>query len=296
MRSGFSIIRNGEKLSFPYKESLRSLAPLVDELVVAVGDNEDSTREELLKLAPALPCELRLVDSPWDPAALKGGLELSRQTNIALSHCRYDTCFYLQSDEVLHEADYPRLRADLSALEAHPTAQALAFEWVHFYGSPGFTVHSRRWYRREVRAFKKNEGLKSFQDAQGFRIPVGQGWEKPRALLSQARVFHYGWVRPPSKMAEKSNSFDRLWHGEARVGIHKPENVYPWQYGIRPYAGSHPAVMQERVKESLGFDPFAGQAKRFNGEFLRLWSGDLLERATGWRMGEFLNYRAEGRT
>ena len=113
MRSGFSLIKNGEKRGDPYKESLLSLAPLVDELVVAVGDSDDSTKEELLKLAPQLPCELVLIDSPWDPNNNKGGLELSRQTNIALAHCRHEVCIYIQADEVLHEEDYPTFLKDL---------------------------------------------------------------------------------------------------------------------------------------------------------------------------------------
>ena len=43
--SGFTIARNAVKLGYPIELSLRSLLPLVDELVVAVGDSEDDTWE-----------------------------------------------------------------------------------------------------------------------------------------------------------------------------------------------------------------------------------------------------------
>lgn len=35
--SGFTFRRNGVKLSFPFEASIRSLLPLVDEFVIAVG-------------------------------------------------------------------------------------------------------------------------------------------------------------------------------------------------------------------------------------------------------------------
>ena len=41
--SGFSFIRNGTLLGYPYLESLRSLLPLCDEVIVAVGQGQDDT-------------------------------------------------------------------------------------------------------------------------------------------------------------------------------------------------------------------------------------------------------------
>ena len=44
--SGFTFIRNGNKFDFPYIESIKSILPLVDELVIAVGDSEDGRKEK----------------------------------------------------------------------------------------------------------------------------------------------------------------------------------------------------------------------------------------------------------
>ena len=41
--SGFTFIRNGVELGFPFEASIRSLLPLVDEFVVAVGKGSDDT-------------------------------------------------------------------------------------------------------------------------------------------------------------------------------------------------------------------------------------------------------------
>ena len=42
--SGFSFIRNGAMLGFPFVESVRSLLPLVDEFVIAVGKSDEAAR------------------------------------------------------------------------------------------------------------------------------------------------------------------------------------------------------------------------------------------------------------
>ena len=40
--SGFTFIRNGVELGFPFEASMRSLLPLVDEFVIAVGRSQDA--------------------------------------------------------------------------------------------------------------------------------------------------------------------------------------------------------------------------------------------------------------
>jgi hypothetical protein len=290
MRSGFSIIRNGEKLGYPYLEALRSMAPLVDELVVAVGDNDDDTSHRLEALRAELPCPLILFDSPWDPESRKGGLELSRQTNLALERCRYEVCLYIQADEVLHEEDYPTFRRDLERFEKDDAVDALAFCWEHFYGDFDTVVRSRKWYRREIRAVKKSRGLRSYGDAQGFRILRGEEWTRPRAALSQARYLHYGWVRPPKVMAAKTEALDRLWHGNARDGTATPATVYPRIFGMRRFEGTHPKVMRERIANTDTAQPFEGQEVTKDVKYWRLALDARLEELTGWRPGEWTNY------
>lgn len=293
MRSGFTIIRNGDSLGYPYLESLRSLAPLVDELVVAVGEGADTTRASLEALRPELPCELRLLDSPWDPQNLKGGDELARQTNVALAACRHEVCFYLQADEVLHEAEYPQMRADLERFANDAQVDALAFPWRHFYGRYDCIVESKNWYRREIRVIKKSSGLQSYGDAQGFRIPTGDGrWRKACAALGRAHILHYGWVRPPQVMAAKTEALDRLWHGSARDGLALATTIYVRQYGMKKYTGKHPKVMQDRVENFGDFDPFRHQAPPKFWRSLRLRATACIEDLTGWRPGEFKNYRS----
>ena len=45
--SGFTFVRNGVKFDYPVLESLRSLLPLVEELVIVVGKGEDETLDQI---------------------------------------------------------------------------------------------------------------------------------------------------------------------------------------------------------------------------------------------------------
>lgn len=44
--SGFTMVRNATKYYFPIKESILSILPIVDEFIIALGDNDpdDYTR------------------------------------------------------------------------------------------------------------------------------------------------------------------------------------------------------------------------------------------------------------
>ena len=41
--SGFTFIRNGIKYDYPIVEAIKSILPICDEFVVAVGNSEDDT-------------------------------------------------------------------------------------------------------------------------------------------------------------------------------------------------------------------------------------------------------------
>lgn len=248
--SGFTIARNAVKFGYPIRESLRSLLPLVDELVVGVGDGEDQTWELVTGLGDP---KLKPFRSVWDMTRREGGQLLSEQTNIALSRCTGDWAVYLQSDEVLHENEIERIRGRLLKHLDQPT-EALSFLYVHFYGSYR-TVQDNwcAWYRREVRAVKTGKGIVSVGDAAGFRLKQGERLRRLIRADSGAHVYHYGWARPPAVMVEKQQHVVRLYEAEgtaaaipeaARIN---PVQPYDMLGHLRPFTGSHPAVMRPLV-------------------------------------------------
>ena len=45
--SGFSFVKNGISLYYPVVESIKSILPIVDEFIIAVGEGSDDTREQI---------------------------------------------------------------------------------------------------------------------------------------------------------------------------------------------------------------------------------------------------------
>lgn len=248
--SGFTIARNAVKFGYPIRESLRSLLPLVDELIVGVGDSEDATWELVNGIGDP---KIRPFRTVWDMTRREGGQLLSDQTNIALARCTGDWAVYLQSDEVLHEADIGRIRTRLAEHIDQPT-EALSFLYVHFYGSYQ-TVQDNwcAWYRREVRAVKTRRKITSVGDAAGFKIEREGRLQRLIRADSGAHVYHYGWTRPPEVMARKQQNVLQLYEAEstaksipsgARITEDQPYKVLG---NLERFAGSHPAVMRELV-------------------------------------------------
>ena len=265
--SGFTLIRNGTQFDYPYLESLRSLLPLVDELVINVGIGDDDTADRIARFAREEGGgKIVTFESRWpldDPEKKKGGLILSEQTNLALDRCTGDWCVYLQADEVFHEADQTALRRAMEQSQGRSEVDGLLFDYVHFYGSFDVVQETRSAYRREVRAFKRMSGARSVGDAQSFRKPDGS---KLRVVRGGARVFHYGWVRTPEAMREKTFFMDQLYHGDpaaeaAAAGI--------------PHTGDNYRYKRIWGPASLPLDPSRGHAGTREGEGLALGSRPL---------------------
>src|SRR5690349_10266479 len=110
--SGFTFLRNGVKLGYPFAESIRSVLPIVDEFVVALGPSEDES-EALLK-AIADP-KIRIIHTTWNDRIRSDysvkGYVYGQQKSIALFNCTGDWAFYLEADELVHEADLPKIQA-----------------------------------------------------------------------------------------------------------------------------------------------------------------------------------------
>ena len=135
----------------------------------------------------------------------------------------------------------------------------LLFNYRHLYGSYDYVGASDRWYAHEVRVVRALPTVKSFRDAQGFRVRQN---ELLRVVHVDAWVHHYGWVKPPKVMQDKRVQFNKLWHDDDWVETHVvgPE-AFEYESHIRSlqhFDGTHPAVMARRVAQmnwQFSFDP-----------------------------------------
>jgi glycosyltransferase involved in cell wall biosynthesis len=281
--SGFSFVRNGVLYDYPFLESIRSILPLCDEFILAVGNSSDDT---LARVRALNEPKIKIVDTVWDDSLRSGGAILAHQTDIALRHTTGDWAFYLQADEVVHEKDLSLIRDGMEKYLRDKSVEGLLFKYLHFYGSYRYVGDSRRWYRREIRILRNGIGAHSWGDAQGFRIDS----RKMKVRLIDATIYHYGWVKRPDIQQRKQRSFNRLWHSDDWISDHiKAAAEYNYSAGgkLQLFQGTHPRVMQERVRaEDWNYTYDEKQVSQTIRERFLDW----LERKTGYRPAEYKNY------
>lgn len=297
--SGFTIIRNALTYDFPVLESILSILPLCDEVIVSVGNSTDGTLELIKSISSP---KIKIIESVWDDSIRKGGLLLAKETNKAFNAVAADSdwVIYIQADEVIHENDMPVIKEAMQKWKDDKKVEGLLFEYKHFYGSYAFLEDSRLWYRREIRIIRNDKKIRSFRDAQGFRLyetsnpsdeELLNGGRKLHVKHSGASIYHYGWVKNPAIQQNKRNSFYKLWHEKDSVEKNlkqTPEYDYSVVCALKKFEGSHPAVMLERVKkQDWKFDFDVAKKNLTPRESIVRF----IEIKTGWRPGEYKNYK-----
>lgn len=249
---GLAFVKNGVLFDYPFLESLNSLSDIVEKTFINVGISEDGTRQKVSN------CEnVEIIDVDWDEERSDKGHILSDMTNFPLekmreslknSHSDYSDIWviYLQSDEVLHEKDYERIKSDIE--QAHKQGHdVVRFRYLHFFHDHNKIALHQRWYPQEIRAFKLDSDIFSHGDAQSFR-----GWTS--AHESDAHIFHYGHVREQEAYHSKMSRMYRYYHGGLdliRKRIKSKIKDFFRNEHLYPFFGDHPYVMKNRI-ERLG--------------------------------------------
>lgn len=280
--SGFTIVRNAQILDYPFPQNILSILPLCDEFVINCGDSQDQTLQVCKDFKKEYP-KIKVVESVWPTEKQTGGGQLKIQTDLALHECRGSWCFYIQADEVVHEADWPKIISHLERADELSDVDGILFDYLHFYGSSHYTMKGRNWYRREVRLFKNHRHIAGFRDAQGFRK---QG-EKLNVIRSGARIFHYGYVRSIPSYLAKSREMSQWW---GQAPITDSHGVTPRrEIGLTQFYGTHPRVMSERLASEIPFDPKVLK-RRWNWDQIKNLVTLVWEAVFRIRIGEFKNY------
>lgn len=284
--SGFTIIKNAVKNDYPIKEAILSILPVVDEIIVSVGDSEDDTESLIRSIASE---KIKIIHSVWDPSIKTGGSILAVETNKAFEHIAPDSdwAFYIQGDEIVHEKYHSAIRAAAEKYKDDKTVEGLLFNYLHFYGTYDYVGDSRRWYHKEVRIIRNDKTISSYKDAQGFRK---QG-KKIRVKQIDAFIYHYGWVKSPQQMLQKQKNTVEFWSDqqEWKSSI-QSQQVFNFSDfdSLEKFPGTHPSVMHQRVKEKNWQVELDVNQKKFSlKEKVLYW----FEKKTGKRLFDFRNYR-----
>lgn len=289
--SGFTFVKNAIKYGYPVVESIKSILPVVDEMIVCLGDSEDDTNNLIASIGSD---KIKVIHSVWDDSLREGGKVLAVETNkaIAATAADSDWLFYIQADEVVHEQYHTTIVDAMKKYAADKRVEGLLFNYHHFYGSYKYIGDGRSWYSKEIRIIRNDKKIKSHKDAQGFR------WDDNRKLnvkLIDAYIYHYGWVRNPLTMYKKKEGFTKLWAGEeGRKEKEEIENKaiqfdYSQIDSVTLFKKTHPAVMKDLVaKEDWEFE-IDIKKKNFKNTKHRLLY--FFWQKFGWRPFEYSNYK-----
>ncbi len=278
--SGFTFLRNGQRLGYPFVPSIRSILPLVDEFVIALGPCDDATESMLREIQDP---KIRIIPTQWNekirPDYSVKGFVYGQQKSVALFNCTGDWAFYLEADEVVHETDVEKIRL---AMEKHlddERVEALAFDYLHFYGNANTIAWSPGWYRSEVRIIRNTIPAWS-SEALFFNVLEGHKKARyPRAAGTGATIYHYGWVRSEEQMDMKSAAVLKYWQNRAES---KADYRQIDPQALRLFQGAHPQVIREWLPRAEGLfqaDPNHRLTSREKKHRRLMW----LERTFGWQ-------------
>ncbi len=285
--TGFTIIKNAVKNDYPVVEAIRSVLPVVDEMIVSIDKGEDNT-DELIK--GIHDDKIKIVYSQWDMSLREGGQVYAIETDKAKARAGEDAdwLFYIQADEIIHEKYHAAIRAAAEKYKDDTEVEGLLFRYLHFYGTYDYVGDSRSWYNYEVRIIRNDKNISSYKDAQGFR----KGTKKLGVALIDAEVYHYGWVKNPRQMMDKRKDTARYYSADDKSVEQFRASGDLFNYdqfdAIRKFTGTHPAVIQQRIEQKNWHIALDESKKRFTikNRFL-FW----FEKKTGIRLFTFKNYR-----
>jgi len=285
--SGFSFLRDGVRLGYPFEESIRSALPVCDEFVIAVGESDDGTLERLQAMNEP---KLNLIPTRWNEQCRTHGFVYGHQKMIAQYNCTGDWAFYLEADEVLHEDDAGRLRQAMVHYLDDVEVEVLVFDYLHFYGDAQHLHTPPATYRRAARIIRNS--LRSIApDGLYWAVIKDKTWlggrnkrrtRYPRAAALNIPIYHYGNARHARLLEDKAVVGNRYWERDA----------FYYTYGrvdpsaVAAFEGRHPAIMnswlQSHANPSFSFDPdYQPSSKERKHRRLR-----VLEKRFGWDFGK----------
>ena len=284
--AGFTIIKNAVINDFPIVEAIQSILPVVDEMIVLIGDSTDETIALIESIGDP---KIKIHHSVWDKNLRKGGVVLAVETDKAfqLIDDSFDWAFYIQGDEVVHEKYHPAIIEACHKYKMDEAVQGLLFKYKHFFGTYDYVGDSRKWYAHEVRIIRNNKKISAYRDAQGFRI----GTTKLPVAAIDASIYHYGWVKSPEQMRKKQKESSVFWHDDTQMEkiISSPDYYdFTGFDSLEKFVETHPVVMKERIIRKNWVIDLDISKKKFSFKNKILY---YFEKWTGIRPFDFRNYK-----
>jgi glycosyltransferase involved in cell wall biosynthesis len=245
--SGFTFIRNGTVLGYPFIESINSILPICDEFIIAVGPSEDDTLARLRKINSK---KIKIIQTQWNENMKDRGFVYAQQKMIAHFNCSGDWAFYLEGDEVIHQDDLKTIKKVMQTSLNNSNIESLVFDYYHFFGSKDWVATSPAWYRNEARIIRNNLRAWSPDALYFVNMDKNKKGRYPNAILVGVPIYHYGHIRSVASMNDKLKRVGKYW--KTKIPNFISYKIDP--RAVKPFLGQHPFIMNKWLKEKA--EPF----------------------------------------
>ena len=243
---GLVCIRNGFELDYCWREAVKSLLPICNEVVICDCDSTDGTKKWIDDWSMSEP-KINPVNYKWtDP---RGDTNWYPEwINYARQHLKTDWFIHLDADEVIHEDDH------------HLIEQAARNQSVHYCKRLNFWRDTSHLVPEGVCL-----GIKVLRIA-GTNMPIPSdypyepaGKTEALATKSEIRIFHYGFLRHREAFFRKARAVQRIWADDFDPRLESAEKgfgnwmefegVVPWKDQLTEYKGGHPEIIKPWLRE-----------------------------------------------
>jgi beta-1,4-mannosyl-glycoprotein beta-1,4-N-acetylglucosaminyltransferase len=247
---GSLFVRNAIRYGYCVIEALESIYALCDEISILECGSDDGT-QELLRTWIASKGEHKKIhaefDHPWDVAPDYSRLAIL--ANIAKNKLTTDWHFMIQADEVLHESSFGAIR-----LLIERNATGYYCRRLNLFRTPDTHVRldSNKKPCGDVVCRLARTKFQAISDAESLAVDGGLD----RGHVDKIVIFHYGFVRPGSKLIAKGLDMQSWFFGKGStpdqriVQMHNEGDVFhPEVYfgegDVCPIPIPHPMFAQE---------------------------------------------------
>lgn len=252
MISAFTILSNPDKYKYPWRESIKSFLPVVDELVVVYDVySEPDLRPELKSMG------VRIVSAIFDLRTI-GWLSYGIMRTTGYQACKGDIVLMFDADGILHEKDIQQTRKEAEYFSKRNDIAYGYWGKYRTYSPTDYWIQNKHsgWYNKRILGdnfdfYHPNrkgipnwpmlpEALKQGVQLQTYLYGYEHVWDTREVL--EERIINYGHMRDNQSGAiiQTDEFYLKEYIDNLRNSMQKK--------GLKRSLEDHPAIIQDKLR------------------------------------------------